>query len=342
MQNTQTITQANPQPIQLVWTLKTEVIQEPPQIESPSFIERLWVIYLQYSHCNDELSQTIQDIAGKFLLMDCSKISQASEMIKIAQDCRTQFAKVLFSDFNFILLNTDSDFNQALMDNPVVLRGWKFDESQISDFIKLDKEFGQRCQAISPFDREPLPEALPKHEFAQAIVDLVKTVPLFSINPSQELAKISADDSLELKFQRWAHYKKMANCTVQFKKLEAKEDQFEIDRAARKLDNEKCLHELINQEAQKAMDYIAEREKEMQVQREKTEQALREVEKLKTELNEAKSKINEISAVLAVEEKKSEDLQQQLYIQQANYARLAQEIHNIRQNRKKKPWWQFW
>jgi hypothetical protein len=341
MQTTQISTQVKPQHTHLVLQLREEVHQE-PQIELKPFIERLRVTYHQHAHCNDELSQIIQDIAGRFILIDFSKITQASEMIRIAQDCRTQFARVLCSDFNFILLKTDSDFDQALMENPIVLRGWKFDEKQICDFIKLDKQFGQRSPAISPFDRKPIPEVLPKHEFAQAIVNLLKTIPQTAQNSSQAIAETQADDSIELSFQRWSHYKKFANCTVQFKKNEERDYQFEIDRAARKLDNEKCLHELINHEVQKAMEYIAEREKEMQVQREEAEQALREIKELKTELNAARSEINKISAALAVEEKKSEDLQQQLYVQQMNYARLAQELQNMRQNHRKRPWWQFW
>lgn len=341
MQSTQTTTQVNPQLTHLVLQFREEIPQE-PQIELQPFIDRLRVIYLQHIDHDDELSQIIQDIAGRFILTDCSKIPQAGEMIKVAQDCRTQFARVLYSDFNFVQLKTDSDFNQALMENPVVLRGWKFDEGQIRDFIKLDKEFGQRSKAISPFDRLPLPEDLPKHEFAQAIVNLMKTIPQFSPKSSHELAATQTDDTIEFAFQRWSYYKKMANCTVQLKKIEKRSYQFEIDRAARKLDNEKCLHDLIDNEAQQAMDYIAEREKEMQAQREEAEQELSEVEKLKTELNAARSKINEISVALAAEEKKSEDLQEQLHIQQANYARLAQEIQQIRQNQKKRPWWKFW
>lgn len=344
MQSTTITTQTNPVSTHLVWQYREEIPAEEP-LELQPVIERLRGIYLKHIDKKDELSIKIHAVAGKYILIDCSKITKASDVIKMAQECRNQFARVLYSDFDLTLLNTDGDYSRDLMQNPVELRGWKFDQWQIQEFIKLDKTCGFRDQAVSPFDKQPIPEELPIHPFAKDIVDLIKTIPALSQQTSaqQPLVPSQDQDNEIIAFQRWSYYKKMASKTVQLKHREAYQEQLKIDLADKTQVNETYVHEIIEHEAQKTRDYIAAREKEMEAEREEGEKTRKEIEKLQTQLKQKASEIDRLKIAMAAEEKKSSELQNELNIQRANYARLAQEIAQIRSEcKKKRPWWKFW
>jgi len=359
--------------------LRAEILLERRDFQPIS--DRLRIIYLTYINRDDELSVKIQNVAFRFICTDYSKISQLSEIIKIAQDCRNQFDQVLYSDFDFANLETPGDFNRALLEKPAELRGWKFDEWQIKDFINLDKYFGQiieqRSEVLSPFDGEIIPEELPGHEFAQAIVDLLRTIPEFlqeAIPPQappqrqavvanqmgqrllalphrgnspykltrQDVENNSLEKDWKVAYGRWGYYKKMAKSAVQLKINQTRLVQLEIDIAARKLANENFLHEMIDQEAQRMLAYFEERQQVVDAHLEELEQARGEIAKLKVQLDESTKNLNKLRADLSVQEKKSEDLQQQIYVEQAKYARLAQEIQELRNRCRRRPWWKFW
>lgn len=337
------------------------------QIDIQPLIARLRIIYLQYMNCDDELSLDIQEIAEKFTNVDCSNIRQLSDIIKIAQDCRSQFSKLLFNDFDKTLLEEE----------PVVVREWKCEKWQLEDFIKLDKYFEGSQVPISPFDDMPFSEELPKHEFAQAITELLKTLPDFpqEVTPAQlreeEQALVGnqtgqqltffpfqGNDDVKLsrqhvedyppekdlfiawdRYQTWKHF---ARCSVQEKKNKTRVAHLKIDIAARKLANRNHLQEIINQEAQRLLSYFEERQEVMQDHLEEVEQARTEIANLKGQLDECTKKLKKLQEDLTVQEKKSESLEQQIRIEQAKYIRLAQEIEEIRNRCKKKPWWKFW
>jgi hypothetical protein len=315
---------------------------EQPDIQP--VIDRLRIIYLQHIDCDDELSLKIHEVAEKFILEDCSKISQLSDLVKIAQDCKKQFAKVLCSDFD-----------QAPLAVPIVIRGWKVDQWQMLDYSNLDKYFGQRPVAISPFDQLPLPEELPKHELAQDIIDLLKTIPEFlqeangpselvmttGVLSQQDAANFAPENNFFVAWQRYVMWKKLAQSSVQEKKCKAIIDDLKIDIAARKQANEDHLHEIISQEAQRMLAYFEERQQATQVQINEAEQARIEIVNLKTQLDESRRNLKQLRADLAAQEKCSVDLQQQISVEQGKYTKLAQEIQQIHNENegKRKPWW---
>lgn len=352
---TQTITSVFPEQIELTSRLVLNLNSEAspsdtaePQSTMQSMVERLRVIYLQYINCDDELSLQIQEIAEKFICMDCSKISHATDLIKLAQDCKKQFARVLCSDFD-----------RAPLQEPVVVRDWRFEAWQLHDYISLDKFFGQRQEALSPFDLQPFPGNLPTHEFALAIIRLLKTIPEFlqEANTTSQLAIQSAGDGKMVRqeaevfspesnffvaWQRYEMWKKLARAAVQEKKCHAVITQLEIDIAARRLENENHLQLIINEEATRMLAYFAEQQQAVQAHLDEAEQARGEIARLKEQLDEAANNLKKLRADLGVQEKRSNDLQQQIYVEQAKYARLAQEVQELRNRCKKRPWWKFW
>jgi hypothetical protein len=362
----QTITVLHRQP--QVLRLRTEAVFDSPS-EKPDIqpvIDRLRIIYLQHLNLHDELSMKIQEVAEDFICIDCSKITQLSDFIKVAQDCRNQFAQVLCNDFD-----------QALLKDPVIIRGRKFEKWQLIDYINLDKYFGQRQVAISPFDQQPFPEVLPRHEFVQAILDLLKTIPEFpeeiftpqlSVGqqalvanqagqyfiafPSQgngvggfnqqELINYTPENNLLVAYSKYQAYKKMAKGTMQLEEKKVILVQLEIDIAARKLTHSNFLEQIINQEAQRMLAYAAEREQIIDAHLEEAQKAHIEITELKEKLDASTTILNKLRADLTVEEKRSADLQQQIYVEQTKYIHLAQQIQEIRQRCKKRPWWKFW
>ena len=315
----------------------------PEQLDFQPVIERLRVIYLEHINSNDALSLQIQEVAEKFILIE---IDQASDVMRIAQDCRDQFAKILFNDFD-----------QAPLEVPVVVRNWKFEAWQLNDYVSLDKFFMQRQVALSPFDQEPFPEQLPNHEFAQAIIDLLKTIPqvLQEVNARivvandqsmlavvfqgtgdgkvvrQETENFQPANNMLVAWQRYEMWKKLARASVQEKKSRQDIAQLKIDIAARKLANENQLQQIINEEAQRMLAYFAERQQEVDEHLQEAEQARAEIGKLKEQLDVATDKITKLRSDLSSQEKHSADLQQQLYVEQANYARLAQQVQETPQ-----------
>lgn len=372
MQSTQTITSLLPvrfeSSVQQVLSIRSEIPLDTP-VEQPNFqpaIERLRIIYLQHINRSDELSLKIQDVAERFIRTDCSKITQASDIIKIAQDCRNQFVKVLCNDFD-----------QAPLKEPVVIRDWKFEEWQLLDFINLDKFFGQRQVAISPFDQMPFPEELPRHEFAHAIIELLKTIPQFLQEANtpplpneqqvvvaaqadqhlipfasqgtgngklvrQDVENFTPEKNLFIAWQRYEMWKRLAKASLQEKRCQGVIAQLEIDIAARKMANENYLQQIISEEAQRMLAYFAERQQEMEAHLNEAEQARTEIAGLKEQLDTATSNLKKLRTDLTTQEKRSDDLQQQIYVEQAKYVRLAQEIQEIRNRCKRRPWWKFW
>lgn len=349
MQAAQTVTMQDPV-VHVVLEMRPEA--PPEQFNFQPVIERLRVIYLEHINCNDELSLQIQEVAERFILEEAN---QAGDVIKMAQDCRDQFAKILFNDFD-----------QATLEVPVVVRDWKFEEWQLHDYVSLDKFFGQRQVALSPFDNMPFPEQLPNHEFAQAIIDLLKTIPqvLQEVNAPivaandqfmlavvlqgagdgkiarQNVENFAPQDNFMVAWQRYDMWKKLARASVQEKKSREFIAQLEIDSAARRLENENQLQRIINEEAQRMLAYFAERQQEVDEHLQEAEQAREEIGKLKAQLDAATEKIAKLRSDLSSQEKRSNDLQQQLYVEQANYARLAQQVQELRNRIRRKNWFQ--
>lgn len=350
MQATQTAVTRQDQVLHVVLEMRPEA--PPEQFDFQPVIERLRVIYLEHINCNDELSLQIQEVAERFILEEAN---QVGDVIKMAQDCRDQFAKILFNDFD-----------NATLEEPVVVRDWKFEEWQLHDYVSLDKFFGQRQVALSPFDNMPFPEQLPRHEFAQAIIDLLRTIPqvLQEVNAPivaantdqslfavvfqgtgdgkvvrQETENFQPADNMLVAWQRYDMWKKLARASVQEKKSRQDIAQLKIDTAARRLENENQLQRIINEEAQRMLAYFAERQQEVDEHLQEAEQARAEIGKLKEQLDVATDKIAKLRSDLSSQEKRSADLQQQLYVEQANYARLAQQVQELRNRCNKKPWW---
>lgn len=335
---TQTVTSLPPQFLRF----PTEALNEQPDIQP--LIARFRILYLQHIDCDDEISLKIQDVMERFIQTDCSKI-RPSEVIKVAQDCRSQFAKLLCNDFDHAPLTV-----------PIVIRGWILEKWQVLDYIQLDQYFGQRQIAISPFDQEAFPEELPRHEFMQAIIDLLKTIPemLQEANrptklvittgklSQQEADQFAPENNMIVAFQRYEMWKKLAKASVQEKKSRAIITELEIDIAARKLSNENLLQEIISQEAQRMLTYFEERQKATQVQLDEAEQARIEIENLKTQLDESTRNIRQLRTDIAVQEKRSEGLQQQMNGEHAKYIKLAQELQEMHNSCRRRPWWKFW
>ncbi len=347
-------------------TEKRPDIQPDTQPDIQPVIVRLRIIYLQHINCNDDLSLQIQIVAERFIRTDCSKIGQASDVIKIAQDCRNQFARVLCNDFD-----------RAPLQEPVVVRGWKFEAWQLNDYISLDKFFGQRQVALSPFDQMPFPEELPKHEFANAIIELLKTIPeclqesnapplpveqqavgVARVNQflipfasqgagdgksnRQDVENFPPEKNLFVAWQRYEMWKKLAKASMQEKKCQSVITQLEIEIAARKMANENYLQQIISEEAQRLLAYFAARQQETEAHLHEAEQARAEIARLKEQLDEATSNLKKLRTDLTTQEKLSKDLQQQIYVEQAKYVKLAQEFQEVRNRCKRRPWWKFW
>lgn len=369
MQATQTITLLSPEPTkpnaQIVKLIaEAEEVDNTKRSNLQTFIDRLKIICLQYIGNRDELSEDIQDAAEGFCEIDCSQIHQVSDIIQIAQNCKNLFAQILVNDFDHAELNEIEE-----------VRGWKFEKWQLLDYINLDKYFGRRQVAISPFDNKPFPEKLPGHEFAQAIIDLLKTIPkLVQVSSPQEskeqndlviqndspiitfivlensngslnrdLTNIFTPQNDERNaFERYLTMKSLAKKSVQLKKCKEELTQLEIDIEARRLQRESHLHEIINREAQKLLEYFEERQQAVQARLDEAEKARTEIAELKEKLEKASSELKGLNEKLTAQEKRSDDLQRQIFVVQANYYRLAREIQELRERcRKKRRWWSF-
>lgn len=311
-------------------------------------IDRLRVIYLKYIHCEDRLSEQMQDAAAQFICLDPSKITQKSDVIKIAQECRRQFTKIL-----------RNNFDRAPLQEPVVIRDWIFEEWQLKDFIQLDQYFGGRHEAVSPFDQMPFPQDMPRHEFAEAIIELIQTIPAdeseeneasgqehhLSFQGSENctinrgmVETCTKENDLFVAWQRYDTWLTLARKAVQVKKYMNIRNELKIDIAACKLANETQLHAIINQEAQRMLVYLEGQQQVIQEHIEEVEQARAQMALLKEQLDESTRNLAQLRDDLIQEEQRSSELRQQIRVEQARYARLAQEIQEIRNSQHNRSW----
>jgi hypothetical protein len=365
---TQTITLA-PNPLSPQILRLNTVPQEPAEVPEEQhyfqpFIDDLRIVYLRYIDNEDTLSVKIRNVADNFIKLDGARIATLSEMLRISQDCKRQFAKVLVNDLD-----------KAELDEPAPLSDYVCERWHLEDFIKLDKYFGRRDVALSPFDGSPIPNVLAEHEFAKAIIEILNTIPEMvpeavvppmttAVNPTTAVAipnqqqvvalppsrnaapKMSRADAeayppeipanLAIAYQRYTTWKTLAKASVKERKYQAIAAQVSIDLAAQKLANENALRDLINEQARQLGAYYEEEQKITQDQLEGFEKTRDDVRVLQTQLEEATKNIQELRTRVRTQETRSEDLQQQIRVQQANYNRLAQEIQEIRNSCKKK------
>lgn len=295
--------------------------------KTQAVLYQLRVLCLQYSHLKDELSVKIQEVLKGVIFKNPSHPLELNK-----------------KSFDAILCN---DFDQAPLQELVLIGGWRFEAWQLRDFIILDKFFNQRPRALSPFDQQPIPEEFPKHPFAQEVVRLIGKLstsePSLGLNHStrQYAEDNPPEKDITKAYQRYKMWERLAMASLREKKRKEDGEQRENHVAAQRRVNQNLLYELINAQAQRLLVQFKESQPATQEKIDEFEQMRVQMTQLTARLEEATLKIKALKENLIVQEKKSEDLQKQIYNEQQKYVQLAYEVQELHRKCKKKKWWKF-
>lgn len=317
-------------PLSLRLSSETNDQEDDEQFDVQSLFDRLRNACHLHLDRNDTLSTALLDVAFNFIALDSSTLNSANDMLRVAHEMRTQFSKVLHND----------TFDHAPLQEPIFINGWTFEGWQLRDFIALDRRFENRETAVSPFDRMPFPEELPRHEFAETIIQIINTIPSFSstVSTTSEIGKAVIVETDGIAGQRYSTWKRLARNSIQEKKWKKRAAEIEIDIEARRAARQNQLMAVINAEAEKLFTQFEQRQQIIEKRQDEAEKARIEISALKGQLEQCANRLKALQTKVADQEKKSEDLQRQLAEEKSKALRLAQEMQSVRKKLKKKPW----